>query len=42
MLRLLKREERVYYQIVPNCSASALLPIIRGKIDPENSTMNTD
>jgi len=42
VLGLLKRDEKVYCQIVPNCSASVLLPIIRGKIDPENSTMNTD
>ena len=38
---LLKRNGKVYTQIVPNCKADSLLPIIRGKIDT-NSIVNTD
>ena len=38
---LLKRNWKVYTQIVPNCKADSLLPIIRGKIDT-NSVINTD
>jgi len=32
---LLKRNSKVYTQIVSNCKADSLLPIIRGKIDPD-------
>ena len=38
---LLKRNWKVYTQIVPNCKANSLLPIIRGKVDKE-SIINTD
>ena len=38
---LLKRDEKVYVQIVPNCSRKTLLPIIQGKI-LTGSTINTD
>ena len=38
---LLKRNGKVYTQIVPNCKADSLLPIIRGKVD-KNSIINTD
>ena len=38
---LLKRGEKVYVQIVPNCSRETLLPIIQGKI-LTGSTINTD
>ena len=38
---LLKRNWKVYTQIVPNCKADSLLPIIRGKVDKE-SIINTD
>ena len=38
---LLKRNWKVYTQIVPNCKADSLLPIIRGKVDKE-SVINTD
>ncbi len=41
VLWLLKRKGRVYVQIVPDCSANSLLPIIRGKVDP-HSEVNTD
>lgn len=39
---LLKRDGQVYTRIVPDCSAKSLLPIIRGKIDLEDSIINTD
>lgn len=42
VLGVLKREGKVYVQIVEDCSAKSLLPIIRGKIDPEKSVVNTD
>ena len=42
VLWLLKREGKVYVQIVPDCSAKSLIPIIRGKISLENSVVNTD
>jgi transposase-like protein len=42
VLGVLKREGKVYVQIVPDCSAKSLIPIIRGKIDPEKSIVNTD
>ena len=38
---LLKRNWKVYIQIVPNCKADSLLPIIRGKVDT-NSIINTE
>ena len=41
VLWLLKRAWRVYVQIVPDCSAKSLLPIIRKKISNE-SEVNTD
>jgi len=31
---MLKRNEKVYTQIVKNCSVAELMPIIRGKADP--------
>ena len=42
VLWVLKRENKVYVQIVPDCSAKSLIPIIRGKISIENSVVNTD
>lgn len=39
---LLKRDSQVYTRIVPDCSAKSLIPIIRGKIDLEDSIVNTD
>lgn len=42
VLWLLKRKGKVYVQIVPDCSAKSLLPIIRGKVDPHESIVNTD
>ncbi len=42
VLWLLKRKWKVYVQIVPDCSAKSLLPIIRGKIAPLESEVNTD
>ena len=42
VLWVLKREGKVYVQIVPDCSAKSLIPIIRGKISVENSIVNTD
>ena len=41
VLWVLKREWKVYVQIVPDCSAKSLIPIIRGKVEKE-SIMNTD
>ena len=41
VLGLLKRKWKVYVQIVPNCSSSELLPIIRQKVSIE-SVVNTD
>ena len=41
VLWLLKREGKVYVEIVPDCSAKSLLPIIRGHISDE-SVVNTD
>ena len=38
---LLKREGKVFIQIVENCSKSQLLPVIQGKV-LEGSTINTD
>ena len=38
---LLKRNEKVYVQIVENCSKEQLIPIIQGKI-LEGSTIHTD
>ena len=38
---LIKRQGRVYTQVVANCSVSTLLPIIREKVD-ENSAVYTD
>ena len=38
---LLKRDEKVYVQIVENCSRQELLPIIQGKV-LEGSSINTD
>ena len=42
VLWLLKRHGKVFVQVVPDCSAKSLVPIIRGKVDPENSVVNTD
>jgi len=42
VLGLLKRHWKVFVQIVPDCSASSLLPIIRWKIDTSDSEINTD
>lgn len=39
---LLKRNWKVYTEIVPNAKAENLIPIIRWKIDIENSTINSD
>ena len=38
---LLKRGEKVFTQVVPNCSKEALMPIIQGHI-LDGSTINTD
>jgi transposase len=38
---LLKRDGKVFVQIVKNCTRSELMPIIQGKI-LEGSTINTD
>lgn len=38
---LLKRDDKVFVQVVPNCSREALMPIIQGKI-LEGSTVYTD
>ena len=38
---LLKRDDKVFVSIVPNCSREALMPIIQGKI-LEGSTIRTD
>ena len=38
---LLKRDEKVFTQIVQNCSKKALMPIIKGHI-LDGSTVNTD
>ena len=42
VLWLLKRHGKVYTRIVPDCSATTLLPIIRGKVDVSDSVINTD
>lgn len=42
VLWLLKRQGKVYVQIVPDCSAKSLLPVIRGKIEPWETEINTD
>lgn len=42
VLWLLKRHGRVYVQIVPDCSARSIIPIIRGKVDREETEINTD
>lgn len=39
---ILKRNNQVYTEIVPNCAAKTLLPIIRWKIDKKDSTINSD
>lgn len=31
---ILKRNGRVYTEVIPNCKRATLLPIIRGKVDP--------
>ena len=36
-----KRGDKVYTQVVKNCSASELVPIIK-QLDPENSTIYSD
>lgn len=41
VLWLLKRHGKVFVQVVPDCSAKSLLPIIRGKVNP-HSEVNTD
>ena len=41
MFGLLKRGEKVFVQIVADCSKETLLPIIQGKIW-EGSVINTD
>lgn len=41
VLGLLKRRGKVYVQIVPDCSARSLVPIIRKKIS-DDSEVNTD
>lgn len=41
VLWLLKRQWKVFVQIVPDCSAKSLMPIIRWKIGVD-STVNTD
>ena len=38
---LIKRKEKVYTQVVKNCSAATLLPIIKARVD-ENSEVFTD
>jgi transposase-like protein len=38
---MFKRGDKVYTQIVKNCSVSELMPIIEGKVD-ENSVIYTD
>ena len=38
---LLKRDGKVYTEIIPDAKAKSILPIIRGKID-EDSIINTD
>ena len=42
MFGLLKRNGKVYTQIVKNCSVSELLPIVRDYSELENSTIYTD
>ena len=42
VLWLLKRQGKVFVQVIPDCSAKSILPIIRGKIDPNDSIVNTD
>jgi len=42
VLGLLKRKGKVYVQVVPDCSVKSLIPIIKGKIDPNDSEVNTD
>lgn len=42
VLWLLKRQGKVYVQIVPDCSANSLIPIIRGKTEPWETEINTD
>lgn len=39
---LLKRDNQVYTEIVPDCKAKTLVPIIRWKIDKNNSVINSD
>lgn len=41
VLWLLKRKWKVYVEIIPDCSAKSILPIIRWKVEKE-SIMNTD
>ena len=42
VLGLLKRWWQVYVQIVPDCSARTLVPIIRGKVSLQESIINSD
>jgi transposase-like protein len=37
-----ERQGRVYTEIVPNCSARALQPILRGKVDPKSVVLTDD
>jgi transposase len=37
-----ERRGRVYTEIVPNCSARALHPILRGKVDPASVVLTDD
>jgi len=39
---ILKRDNQVYTEIVPDCAAKTLLPIIRWKINKNNTTINSD
>ena len=39
---LLKREGKVFVEIVPDAKAKSLIPIIRGKVDIKDSIIHTD
>lgn len=39
---MLKRNGKVYTQVVPDAAAKSLIPIIRGKIDPNDSIIHSD
>jgi transposase-like protein len=39
---LLKRNGKVYTEIVPDVKAKTLVPIIRGKVVPTETEINTD